>query len=92
MAARAIPMPAPAWPAPRCLPHAARPTPRVQAKLEREKTKFVSDRAEEKRRGVEAIDVKEVSRLPEDYKQKELDKMNEAIENEAEQSKVRWPL
>jgi len=58
------------------------------ARLEKERTKFVRDRAEEKRRGVEAIDVAEVSRLPDEYKQRELDKMNECIENESDQSKI----
>ena len=61
---------------------------KLQEAEERRKTKYVADRAEEKRRGVEALDVKEMSRLPEDYKQRELDKLNEAIENEANQSKV----
>ena len=39
---------------------------------EKRKTQYVANRAEEKRRGVEMLDVKEMSRLPEEYKQREV--------------------
>ena len=55
---------------------------------EKEKTQYVADRAEERRRGVEMLDVKELSRLPEEYQQKELDKMNESMENEHRQHEI----
>ena len=55
---------------------------------EKKRTQFQADRAEERRRGVVAMDTKELSRLPEEYQQKEIDSMNEAIENDTRTSKV----
>ena len=55
---------------------------------EKEKTQYAADRAEEKRRGVEMLDVEALSRLPEEYQQKELDKMNESMENEHRQHEI----
>ena len=52
------------------------------------RTQYVRDRAEERRRGVEAYDVKAMGRLPEDLRQKEIDKMNEAMENDDAQHKI----
>jgi len=59
-----------------------------QQAAEKEKTQFVRNREEEKRRGVQMIDTKELSRVPAEYQQREIDSMNEAMEKEAEQSKV----
>jgi len=59
-----------------------------QQAAEKAKTQFVRDREEEKRRGVQMIDTKELSRVPAEYQQREIDSMNEAMEKEAEQSKV----
>ena len=55
---------------------------REMERRERERTRYVSDRAEERRRGVEMLDVAELSRLPEEVRQRELDKMNESLEAE----------
>jgi len=55
--------------------------------LERERTRYVANRAEERRLGREMLDVKGLSRLPEEYQQKQVDEINEAIENDHMQSK-----
>lgn len=54
---------------------------------EMERTQFVANRAEEKRRGVQVLDTTALSRLPAEHQQREIDSMNEALEREAEQSK-----
>jgi len=56
--------------------------------LERERTRYVADRAEERRRGMQMLDVQAISRLPEEYQQKQIDEMNEAIENDHKQSEI----
>ena len=58
------------------------------AQNEKERTQYQADRAEERRRGTVALDVKEMSRLPEEYQQKQIDEMNEAIENDHRQSEI----
>ena len=55
---------------------------------EKERTQYVADRAEERRRGVQVMDTQAMARLPEKYQQQQVDELNEAIENEHKQSEV----
>lgn len=57
-------------------------------KDELERTQYQADRAEERRRGVQMLDTKAMSRLPEEYQQKQIDELNEAIENDHKQSEI----
>ena len=50
--------------------------------------RYVANRAEERRRGMQALDVEAISRLPEEYQQKQIDEMNEAIENDHKQHEI----
>mmetsp|Transcript_73656 Transcript_73656/g.123011 ORF Transcript_73656/g.123011 Transcript_73656/m.123011 type:complete len:405 (-) Transcript_73656:384-1598(-) len=59
-----------------------------QQQREREKTQYARNREEEKRRGVQMIDTKELSRTPADYQQTQIDEMNASMENEAQRNKV----
>ena len=59
-----------------------------QQQAEAEKTRYVRDRAEERRRGVEVYDTAALARLPQETQQQQLDAMNAAIEHEERQSQV----
>ena len=57
-------------------------------RLELERTGYERDRAEERRRGIQLIDVKSMGRLPDDLRRREIDHLNEAMKNDGATMKV----
>ena len=57
-------------------------------RLELERTRYERDRAEERRRGIQLIDVKSMGRLPDDLRRREIDNLNEAMKNDGATMKV----
>ena len=56
--------------------------------MELERTGYERDRAEERRRGIQLIDVKSMGRLPDDLRRREIDNLNEAMKNDGATMKV----
>ena len=56
--------------------------------MELERTGYERDRAEERRRGIQLIDVKSMGRLPDDLRRWEIVKLNESMKNDGAMMKV----